>query len=123
MVCKIDDRFLVACREIFDLQFVLRSYRVNNADCQVSRVPFFHILAEISEFESVYHNGRNIPRSPNHLVKSLQSTVDMILAIVARERIRDFAQRELSPSDSIRITAENCPEVCGIGQISVQGVV
>src|ERR1700677_2465237 len=115
MVRKIDDRVHVAGRKIFDLQFVLRSYRVNNADCQVSRVPFFHILAEISEFESVYHHGRNVPRGPNHLVKSLQSTVDMIPAIVARERIRDVAQRELSPGDSIRIAAENWPEVCGVG--------
>src|SRR5690349_15471824 len=51
MVCQVNDSWLVGCRFVVDLEFILIGEGVNDLHIQVAGVALFTILADIGELQ------------------------------------------------------------------------
>ena len=102
MVCQVDDGFLIRLRLIADLQLVAVGQNVLDDGRKVSRITFFAVFAEITKLNTVADLGR----LPDDLVESFQPAVQMVGAIIGRQRIAAPVETESSARDAIGIPAD-----------------
>ena len=89
-------------------QLVLVGQRVGHAHLQVPRISFLAIHARPAE-----RDARSPERFalPEHLVEALRASVQMVDAVVCRERIRASIERELRLPDAIAVSPDDGAEV------------
>src|SRR5260221_4740411 len=82
MMRKVDYSFLVGCRRIGNLQFVLVGQRVNHVNCQVARISLLAISAEIGQFETYLIGTLHRFCSPYDAVVSVNAAMLMVRSVV-----------------------------------------
>ena len=92
---QVDRRCLVARRAVVNRQLVLVRERIANTCLQGPRISFFSIGTGSGQghADSVRRVARH--RVPDDFVKTFDSAVQVIRAVVGRERVRPAVQREL----------------------------
>src|SRR4030095_2530670 len=59
---------------------------------------------------------------PHDLVESLDAPVQVVLTVIAGQRVFDAAQAKLPPGDAIAVTADYCSEVWVTLQVPVERI-
>src|SRR5439155_4424797 len=106
-----------------DLQRVIVCHPVGDDGFQVAWVALLAVPAQVSELQrGAAWTGKGAGR-PDHLVEAAQPAVQVVLAVVPRQRVRPSAEREAAPGDPIRVPPDDCPEIEARPEVAVQVVV
>src|SRR5258708_13466058 len=112
MVRQVQHRVLVCRRRVVDLQFIaVRRPREHHLYREIARKSFLSIRAQIRELQRFAALGSNLSRLPDFLVKSNNSAVERIVAVILRKRVRPPINREFSAPDAIPIPSHRLAEV------------
>src|SRR5262249_42069248 len=105
MMSEIADRFLVRGGRKIDAQGVVFGNRINGDHLKISRITFFAVFAQVSQFEGGTLVGRERPGGPDHFVETLRAAVQGVDAVVGGERVGFAVEREFSFGDAIAVAA------------------
>src|SRR5262249_15951527 len=123
MVSKIDNGRLIRLGGILDLQTVLVRQSVSNRTTEIPRKAFFPIFARVRQLERRSVAGVYPFGFPDHLVESLATPVQRVLAVVRHEVVIDTAYREFTLPYSVAITADYASEIWRIGEVVTEVVI
>ncbi len=102
VIRKVDQSRLVRRSFVIQLELIAIGQRVGDGCRKVAGVSFFSILAQVGEFDAGFLRvGRQHFRFPDFLSKTLVSTVNVVGAIVCRQRIVLPVQGESSLGDPV----------------------
>src|SRR5215472_802434 len=108
MVGQIDNSILVGRRRIVNLQLVVIGKRVSYGNRQVTGITLLAIFAEITQLQTL---PGAFFACPDALIEPANSPMQMIFAVILRERIRHTVQGELSLADAISIAPDQRAEI------------
>ena len=123
VVRQIDDRRLVGGGLVIDPEFVLVRQRVDHGDRQIAGIPFFSVLAEIRQLQRGAIGAFRRFGIPDHLVESLQASVQMVRPVVDGKVVLDTVQRKETLCDPVCIPACDAAEVRITPDIVGQGII
>ena len=86
---------------------------------QVPRESLFAILAQITQFERLAILRRDFFCRPHGFVETLRPSVQGVLAIILRQRVRLSVQRELRVPDAVSVAANQRAKVTRVAHIPV----
>ena len=107
VLSEINDGVLIGGRGIINLQLVCVRQRVDDFDRKVSRIAFFAILAQISQFHRRAIRDFQYSRLPHNFVEAFEAAVEVILAVVDRQLVCDAVECEAAFGDAIAIATDN----------------
>src|SRR2546430_7060446 len=110
VVGEIDNGFFVGGRGISDPQCVRIRQGVDHTHFQISGEAFLAVLAEVGKFQRLAVFGGNNFGGPHGLVETLDASVQTVLTIVLRERVRFAVERELRVPDAVSVAADERAE-------------
>src|SRR5439155_11569446 len=122
VLSEINDGVLIGGRGIINLQLVCVRQRVDDFDRKVSRIAFFAIFAQISQFHRRAIRDFQYSRLPHNFVEAFDAAVEVILAVVDRQLVFDAVECEAALSDAIAIATDNRTKVRTTLQVSIEVV-
>src|SRR4030042_2993599 len=87
MVGQIEDRCLIRCGSVGDLQGIAFVQRIDKLDTEITGISLLTIFTKILQFQADFLHSLNWPGIPHHLVKSFDSSMEMVFTVVLCEFI------------------------------------
>src|SRR5690606_6214412 len=126
MVRQVHYSRLVGCCTIVEAKAIVFTQRIHHFHRQIPRIPFLHVGTYVSEaygWPFFRGNGFNVPIN---FIKALQSTMQMVPVVIARQLISVAIKFKCTFRDAIAVSAdkaskEGCPLEIILQRITTQG--
>src|SRR5262249_30699642 len=89
---------------------------------EIARITFFSVFAQIRQFERDAVFRRNLAGFPDHFVESLDTAVQMVLAVVDGQFVLHSIERKSPFGDAVGVTARERAEKRMAFQVLIQGI-